>query len=147
MRHHRHATPRPCRHPSFVAMACCLRAPGLVLWLSIVGCTWDVSVCVVAYLSMTATAHLYSSHVSPPSRHHSSLSASVLWSYGLLSASSWARSVAEYRGMHLGCVCVCSCVTVYVSCISILGCMIVVAMSLCCLVKVYFSSVFVCGVS
>ena len=96
--HHAIACPR--RHFFVIVLSVPLRAPGLVLWLCIVGCISEVSVCVYICLYVFIPTHSYLHHAVPTLYYR--LSSSALLGYCLVnaSASSWARTVAVCRGVH-----------------------------------------------
>ena len=90
----------PRQHFLVIVLSMPLRAPGLVLWLCVVGCISDVSVCMFVCLSVFVITHSHIHHSAPTPCHR--LSSSALLCYCLVnaSASSWARTMAMYRGVH-----------------------------------------------
>ena len=71
--HHAIACPR--RHFLVIVLSMPLRAPGLVLWLCVVGCISDVSVCMFVCLSVFVIPYSHIHHSFPASHHRLSSSA------------------------------------------------------------------------
>ena len=95
-----HAIACPCQHFFVDALGVSLRAPGLVLWLGVAGCTSVVSVCVFVCLSVLVFTHSHIHHSAHTPRHRLSLSAFLCGCLGSVFASSWARAVAGCCGVH-----------------------------------------------
>ena len=84
----RHTTTCPRQRSSVIVLLMPLRAPGLVLWLGVAGCTSVVSVCMFVCLSVLVVTYSHIHHSAHTPRHRLSLSAFLCGCLGNVSASS-----------------------------------------------------------